>query len=43
MNISSGGAPRSIISPALLLEQLELGEIEQELEKLPLLDAPHTR
>jgi hypothetical protein len=35
--------PTSIITPAVLFEELELSEIEQEHERLPILKAPLTR
>ncbi len=35
--------PTSIVTPAVLFEELELSEIEQEHERLPLLKAPLTR
>ncbi len=35
--------PSSIITPAVLFEELDLSKIEQEHEKLPILDAPVAR
>ncbi|MCP4247154.1 MAG: hypothetical protein GY778_08900, partial [bacterium] len=37
------GAPSAISAPAVLLEELELSKIEQELDKLPILESPATR
>jgi hypothetical protein len=38
-----GGPPVSVIAPAIILEEAELGSIEQERDRLPLLPAPHAR
>lgn len=45
INVGLGGAtpPASIISPAVLFEELELSKIEQEHPKLPILKAPIAR
>jgi hypothetical protein len=35
--------PSSIIAPAVLFEELDISKIEQEHEKLPILQAPAAR
>lgn len=40
---SATGAAASIVAPAVLFEEVELFTIEEERQKLPILDAPHQR
>jgi predicted Zn-dependent protease len=40
---STSGVTSSVISPAVLFEELELTKIEEELDKLPILKSPATR
>ncbi len=45
IRIGFGGmtAPSTIISPAVLFEELELSKIDQEQDKPPILDSPLAR
>ena len=40
---STSGTPSSIITPAILVEELELNKIEREFDKLPILKSPAQR
>ena len=40
---STSGTSTSVISPAVLFEELELTKSEEELDKLPILKSPATR
>ncbi|HUU97037.1 MAG TPA: metallopeptidase TldD-related protein [Phycisphaerae bacterium] len=40
---SATGAATSIVAPAVLFEELELFTIEEDRQKLPILEAPHQR
>ena len=43
LGVAGATPPSSIIAPAVLFEELDLSKIEQEHEKLPILDAPAAR
>jgi hypothetical protein len=40
---SAMGSASSFVAPAVLFEELELFMIEEELQRLPIMDAPHQR
>ena len=42
-NLRSGGVPASIIAPPVLFEELELFEVQDEPQRLPIVPAPHQR